>query len=130
MIYSIAIYGSPYGNPSSLTALRFSEALLASEHQLLRVFFYHDAVHTASLLATPPQDESSLYDGWRQLAEKHNLDLVICVAAALKRGILDEQEAGRWNKLSHNLGPAFTLSGLGQLIDATIKADRHISFGA
>ena len=40
------------------------------------------------------------------------------VAAALRRGIKDEV-----------LAPGFRISGLGQLVDAGIKADRTVTFG-
>ena len=129
MIYSIAVYGSPYANPSSLAALRFSQAVIAAGHSIYRVFFYHESVHTGSLLATPAQDQTSLHEQWSTLATDYDIELIVCIAAALKRGVIDEQEADRWNKQGHNMGSPFILSGLGQLIDATMGADRHISFG-
>ncbi|MCK5275745.1 MAG: DsrE family protein, partial [Alphaproteobacteria bacterium] len=52
------------------------------------------------------------------LAEEHNLDLVVCVAAALRRGIKDDI-----------LAPGFRISGLGQLIEAGIVSDRLVTFG-
>ncbi|MCL4725662.1 MAG: DsrE family protein, partial [Rhodocyclaceae bacterium] len=55
---------------------------------------------------------------WAKLAEEHEIDLVVCVAAALRRGIKDE-----------NLAPGFRISGLGQLIEAGIQADRMVTFG-
>jgi tRNA 2-thiouridine synthesizing protein D len=54
------------------------------------VFFYREGVHNASALASPPRDEHSLPLAWQQLAQEYQLDLVVCVAAALRRGILDE----------------------------------------
>ncbi|CAH0990111.1 Putative sulfurtransferase DsrE [Sinobacterium norvegicum] len=129
MIFSIAIYGAPYSSAASISAIQFAEAATEQGHELYRVFFYHDGVQTASLFTTPPQDEPALYLRWQALARDHNIDLVVCVAAALKRGVLDQDEAERWSKPGNNLAESFTLSGLGQLVDATIKADRHITFG-
>ena len=43
---------------------------------------------------------------------------MVCVAAALRRGIKDE-----------NLAPGFRISGLGQLIESGIQADRYVTFG-
>lgn len=129
MIFSIAIYGAPYSSASSISAIKFAEAAIAEGHSIYRVFFYHDGVQTASLLTTPPQDEPALYLRWQALSGEYNIDLVVCVAAALKRGVLDHGEAERWSKPSNNLAEQFNLSGLGQLVDATIKADRHITFG-
>ena len=55
---------------------------------------------------------------WTKLAQDHNIDLVVCVAAALRRGIKDE-----------NLAPGFRISGLGQLIESGIQSDRYVTFG-
>ena len=55
---------------------------------------------------------------WAKLGQEHNIDLVVCVAAALRRGIKDE-----------NLAPGFRISGLGQLIESGIQADRYVTFG-
>ena len=64
-----------------------------------------------------------------ELAEKHKLDLVLCIAAAQRRGVLDESEAKRNGKDANNIAPGFRISGLGQLIEAGIQADRLVTFG-
>ena len=129
MIFSLAIYAAPYSLQASDSAYRFALALVNNGHQLYRVFFYHDAVHNASALATPPQDEANLPQNWQKLGNDHNVDLVVCIAAALKRGMLDQQEANRYEKPASNLSSNFALSGLGQLVDAAIVSDRLITFG-
>lgn len=129
MIFSLAVYSAPYSSQASYTAYQFAKALLAQGHQLHRVFFYHDGVHNATGLAVPPQDEFDLQTAWQTLAQSHNLDVVVCIAAALKRGVIDEREAKRYNKASHNLIDDFSVSGLGQLIEAAAVSDRLISFG-
>lgn len=50
---------------------------------------------------------------------QHGVALNICVAAALRRGIIDETEAGRLGLPSANLQPGFTLSGTGALAEAS-----------
>lgn len=130
MIFSLAIYAAPYSSQASDSAYRFATAVLANGHQLYRVFFYHDAVHTASVLTTPPQDELNLSQNWQHLSKAHNIDLVVCIAAALKRGLLNEQEAHRYEKPAFNLADGFTISGLGQLVDAAVISDRLITFGS
>jgi tRNA 2-thiouridine synthesizing protein D len=129
MIFSLAIYAAPYSSQASDTAYRFATALIANEHQLYRVFFYHDGVHNSSALITPPQDEINLPLKWQQLSKDHNVDLIVCVAAALKRGVLGEPEAKRYDKSTHNLHQNFEISGLGQLIDAAVISDKLITFG-
>ncbi len=129
MIFSLAIYAAPYSSQASDSAYRFALALLESGHTLYRVFFYHDAVHAASSLITPPQDEIHLTQNWQAIAQKHNVDLVVCIAAALKRGLLNQQEATRHEKPAANLAEGFEISGLGQLVDAAVISDRLITFG-
>ncbi len=63
------------------------------------------------------------------MAEKYKLDLVVCVAAAQRRGILDADEAKRHSKDANNIAPGFRISGLGQLIEAGIQAERLVTFG-
>lgn len=129
MIFSLAIYAPPYSSQASDSAYRYALALLEKGHTLYRVFFYHDAVHTASSLVTPPQDEIHLTQNWQSIAQKHNIDLVVCIAAALKRGLLNQQEANRYEKPAANLAEGFEISGLGQLVDAAVISDRLITFG-
>ncbi len=130
MKYALAIYGAPTSCQSAHTAFRFAETLLAEGHELYRVFFYHDGVYAGSSLASPPQDEQNLPIMWRELAEKHGIDLVVCIAASVRRGVLDERESDRYEKTTHNLVGTFELSGLGQLVDAAVEADRLVTFGA
>jgi tRNA 2-thiouridine synthesizing protein D len=96
---------------------------------VFRVFFYHDGVYNSSRLTTPPQDDRNIVNRWADLAAKHNLDMVVCVAAAQRRGIVDEGEAKRNGKDATNIDPRFRISGLGQLIEAAIQSDRLVVFG-
>jgi tRNA 2-thiouridine synthesizing protein D len=129
MIFSLAVYSAPYSSQASYSAYQFAVAALNQGHSVHRVFFYQDGVHNATCLAAPPQDEFNLQQAWQRLAKDHNLDLVVCIAAALRRGILDEGEAKRYDKPSHNVASEFTISGLGQLVEAAVISDRLISFG-
>jgi tRNA 2-thiouridine synthesizing protein D len=130
MKFAIVVHGAPYGSGSSWSALHFAAAVLRAGHEIYRVFFYHDGVYNGNALMAPPQDELDLHSEWVQLAARHHLDVVVCIASCLRRGILDETEADRYDKPGHNLDAAFQISGLGQLIDAGINADRVVTFGA
>ncbi|MGK0440423.1 MAG: tRNA 2-thiouridine synthesizing protein D [Pseudohongiellaceae bacterium] len=130
MKYSILVLGAPYSTQSMSTALRFSKALLKKNHSIFRVFFYHDAVNAGNSLITPPQDEQNIPAQWQALVKEHQLDLVVCIASALKRGVLNETEADRYEKPTHNLLEGFDISGLGQLVEAMAQSDRVVSFGA
>lgn len=127
MIFSLAIYSS-LSAQSQDSAYQFAHALLSQGHQLYRVFFYHDGAYQGSALPCPPQDETDHTARWQALAKTYNIDLVICIAAGLRRGILDQREAQRYEKAQFNLADGFTLSGLGQLVEATVQSDRLITF--
>ena len=128
MRFAITVHGGPYTNQSSHSALNFAKAVLHEGHDLYRVFFYHDGVYNGSEIMAPPQNEIDLYGEWRQLALNHELDLVVCIASALRRGVINPTEAERYEKSAANLGKPFTISGLGQLIDAALSADRLVTF--
>ncbi len=129
MKYTLAIYGAPYSSQAPQTALSFAKSLLESGHSIYRLFFYMDGVHNASAIAVPPQDEVNIPAEWSALIRKYDLDAVVCIAAALRRGIIDKTEAERYEVSAHNFAEGFTLSGLGQLVDAGIASDRLITFG-
>jgi len=129
MRYAILLMGAPYSDQASHSALRFAHAVLARGHRLEAVFFYHEGVHNAARLAAPPQDEPHLVDGWARLAAEHGVALQVCIAAALRRGLLDEREAARHGKQGSSVAAPFELSGLGQLIDLSTRCDRLITFG-
>lgn len=130
MIFSLAVHTPPYTYQGSETALRFASALLDEGHELYRVFFYHDGVYNGNALGVPPDDAPDIPKRWATLAQSHDIDLVVCIAAALKRGILDEGESKRYAKSAADLQDGFVISGLGQLIDAVVVSDRFITFGA
>lgn len=130
MNFTIAVYAAPYTNQASDTAYAFARTALEAGHDISRIFFYHSGVLNANGLAVPPQDEVDITERWAELSKKHSMELAVCIAAALKRGILDENEASRYERAQFNLHPAFNLVGLGQWVDAMINADRVLVFGA
>ena len=128
MDFAIAVMGGPQSSQAPLSALRFAEAVIRGGHTLSRVFFYEDGVYTANVLSTPPQDEPDINRRWSDFGQAHGIDLVICVASALRRGVLDETEADRYDKGRSNIAPGFVISGLGQLIDSAVNAERLVTF--
>ena len=118
MKIGLMVNEGPYTHQASDTAWQFARAALSAGHQIPRVFFYHDGVNNGTRLTEPPVDDRNVVSRWTKLAEENQIDLVVCVAAALRRGIMDE-----------NLAPGFRISGLGQLADVGIKADRLVVFG-
>jgi tRNA 2-thiouridine synthesizing protein D len=129
MKFGILVNEGPYTHQASDTAYHFTAAALKMGHEIVRVFFYHDGVNNGTRLGVPPQDDRNITKRWCALGEEYKLDMVLCVAAAQRRGLLDENEAKRAAKDTDNMAPGFNISGLGQLIDAGIQADRLMVFG-
>ena len=129
MLFSIVVNAAPVQSQGAETALRFAKAVLRQGHQIYRVFFYRDGVHNGTALNCQPQDEQNIPHAWAELSQEHQLDLVICIAAGARRGVINASEAKRYSHAQHNLAPEFELSGLGQLVDATLKSDRVVTFG-
>jgi tRNA 2-thiouridine synthesizing protein D len=129
MKLAILVNEGPYTHQAADSAYQFTKAALEKGHEIFRVFFYHDGVNNGTRLMTPPQDDRHIQKRWTELAEKHALDLVVCVAAAQRRGIVDPDERRRHGKDADNIAPGFRISGLGQLIEAGIQADRLVAFG-
>ena len=127
MKFSIIIKSLP-SSSSSNTAIKFIETALDAGHEIYRVFFYQAGVAHANNFSIAPRDEHSVIEHWIKLKEQYELDLVVCVAAALRRGVVNDEEAKRYEKNGANLHSIFEISGLGQLVDASINSDRVISF--
>lgn len=118
MKFGILVNEGPYQHQASDSAYLFCKAAIAKGHTVTRVFFYHDGVNNSTRLTEPPQDDRNVVARWSRLGQEHGVDLVVCVAAALRRGIKDE-----------NLAPNFRISGLGQLVEAGVQNDRLVVFG-
>lgn len=129
MKFSIVVHSAPYTSEGAHTAFRFCQAVLGEGHEIYRLFFFRDGVHNLTRLAVVGQEETNLQTAWENLINEHNLDAVACVTSALKRGIIDQQEAERYEKSAHSLYEAASIAGLGQLVDAVSNSDRVLNFG-
>lgn len=134
MLFTLVIHTAPlslYGG-TAYSAYQFAQALLQEGHSIHRLFFYGEGVHNLNAQAITPQGEFDLPNAWQALIKEHHIDSVVCIAAAVRRGLLDEKEKKRHQThervLSNNLLQGSELSGLGQLIEATSQSDRTITF--
>ncbi|CAI0802913.1 MULTISPECIES: sulfurtransferase complex subunit TusD [Serratia] len=126
--YCLLVTGPAYGTQQASSAWQFAQALLAAGHRITSVFFYREGVLNANQLTSPASDEFDLVRAWVALAQQHGVELNVCVAAALRRGVTDEQEAAQLALVAANLQPGFTLSGLGSLAEAALSNDRLVQF--
>ena len=130
MNIAIAIHGDAATSESPRLALRFARAAVAKGHGIHRVFFYHAGVNLANSLVVQPQGEVDTAAEWAAFADENGIELAVCVAAALRRGVLGSEDAARYERPVANVKPPFQIVGLGQMVEAAIVADRFVTFCA
>lgn len=126
--YCLLVTGPAYGTQQASAAYQFALALIACGHQLDSIFFYREGVLNGNLLSAPASDEFDLVRSWQRMAADHQVALNVCVAAALRRGVIDETEAHNQGHGKTNLQPGFHLTGLGSLAEASLTCDRLVQF--
>ena len=130
MIYSLLVTSSPACGQSNRHAVRFATALLAAGHTVRRVFFLDQGTLSGAQASVFPQDEANPIADWQQLASEDSVELTLCITSALRYGMLDASEAARYEKQGPTVPAAFTIAGLGDLIEACAESDRVVTFGA
>jgi len=116
---AVLVTTSPYNN-LSVTALDYIEAALKSGVKLVGVFFYQDGVMHANKNNQIASDEFQAIQHWQRLKQSYKLPLHLCITAAEKRGMSDEN--------LDNIHSIFTVSGLGELVELSSMADRVVQF--
>ncbi len=129
MKFSIVVYAAPASSEAAGSAYRFTRALLDEGHEIHRLFFFSDGVHNANRLTVAAQDEINLPAEWHRLIENYELDSVVCVSSAIKRGVINSEEAERYELDADSLYSSSGIAGLGQLVDAALQSDRLVQFG-
>lgn len=127
MKFVVLVTAPPYSGEGSLLAYHFCQNALETGHEIIQVFFYSDGAHHANQLHATASDEINIVTLWRNLATQHHLELIACVSASQRRGILDDDEAKQ--QQSHgNLADGFKIAGLGQFMMALHQADQMVQF--
>ncbi|NUF49013.1 sulfurtransferase complex subunit TusD [Gilliamella sp. ESL0250] len=116
--YTLVVMGPAYGTQSAYCAYQFAQVLLSNTpHTIKNIFFYADGVYNGNRYTDPASDEFDLISAWQELSQKHAFTLTVCVAAAQRRGIIE-----------NNLADHFQLTGLGELSESIAMTDRTIQF--
>ena len=126
--YSVLITSSPFKGDTALRALAFVQGAIDNGDVINHVFFYSDGVHHTNNLMLNTGDELFALDSWRALATAHHVKLLVCITAAVKRGIVSELEA-KENGIAHaNLAAPFEQAGLGEFFTALHECNRLVQF--
>lgn len=129
MKYALQVNSSPGASRSGLDAYHFVEAAIQAGHEVIRVFFYKEGIYHAFRYNSPPDDELQLTTLWSDLATTYAVDLVVCISAAQRRGLLAADEARLQGKTDNDLADGFRIAGLGLWLEASLQADRCLVFG-
>ncbi len=127
MKLNLIVNGAVYSSQTAYSAYCFAKQAVV-KHQVTQVFFYQDGVTQANSLSSPLADEFDAVQAWAELAEQYNIDLVVCISAAERRGVIDDEQREEFAKPAANLHAKFRIQGLGAMHDATLSADRTVSF--
>lgn len=115
MRIDLLVQGAPFTTAAAERACAFARAALAAGHRVGSVFFYKDAVAVGNRFAT---DDDGARDAWRMLAAEGGFELMICISAAGRRGVVENR----------SVADGFVIVGLGQLIQAMEECDRLVTF--
>ena len=119
MRYTLLVLTPPDLGSSARHAAGFCEALLSAGHEVDCVFFFDAGVLTLRGDCEAQQDERDLRADWSTLQTRHDLQLFACVASAARFGVSADAGAG---------APSFTIAGLGELVEASERSDRLLTF--
>ena len=126
--YSILITSSPFQGDTALRALAFAQGVIDNGDVINNVFFYSEGVNHANSLMLKTGDELHALEGWKSLAAEHKVKLLVCITAAVKRGIVSEQEAMENGLAYANLTAPFEQAGLGEFFTALHKCNKLVQF--
>lgn len=127
MIFQLNIYAPPWSSNATEKAVAFAQQALADGHEIKRVFFFFDGVYHGLSTQSPASDEFNQLAQWQALANQ-GVELLICIAAAANRGILNAEEAQRYEQKLTTCDDCFEITGLGQWAAGFHDADRILSF--
>lgn len=120
--YTILVMGPAYGTQSSSCAYQFCQSLIDnSSHHIQSIFFYADGTLNANDFVNPANDEFAIVTAWQQFSETYHIPLFVCIAAAQRRGVVNQSP-------HNNVGSLFQCVGLGELSDSIANSDRVIQF--
>ncbi|WP_108127054.1 sulfurtransferase complex subunit TusD [Saccharospirillum mangrovi] len=128
MNYQLNVYAAPWSSNAQADALAFAAALADSDHRLVRVFFFMDAVYSGLSTQAPSADEPDWRQRWIDLQQQTQCELLLCIAASANRGLLNDTEAQRQAKPIATVEAPFELVGLGQWAAGFGDCDRVVSF--
>ncbi|WP_026972358.1 sulfurtransferase complex subunit TusD [Aliagarivorans marinus] len=120
--YTLIVTSPVYGHQGSATALNLARAVLEEGHTLHAVFFYQEGVSNALATTMPAGDEIDMVKQWQQLKADSACQLLVCSAAAQRRGVLGQEEGEQRDIIIDG----FEQTGLAEMSIAMLEADKVV----
>lgn len=122
---------TPPNSNLTTSAINLVHAAIENNVKVIGVFFYQDGVLNAAKHLSIPSDEFQTLTQWQQLNSRYDVPLYLCISAAEKRGLTDElnnhePSSHEPSQETSNIDSVFTVSGLGELVELTSKAERVV----
>jgi len=124
----VLIVNSDVNSQGAYSAYVFAKELLKQQYKISQVFFYQDGISNTNALVCPASDEINLVALWQSLNIDFDVELICCVAASLRRGVVDAALQQEQQLASFNLAQGFRLGGLGEFVAASATSDKLIQF--
>lgn len=115
--YIITLHSAPWSTQSVATACDFAETAISMGKEVKALFLYQDAVLNASNSLDIPSDEFNGGARLHALHQKFGTKIMLCVTAASKRGINQD-----------NISKGYTIAGLAEFAEMTTSTDKVIQF--
>ncbi len=125
---TLLISSSPAQSQGSYSAYRFAQAAVASGHQIRGIFFYAGGADNANGLQVHLSQERNMFKLWQQLSQQLQIPLMVCVSAANRRGVINQESAEQHDLTQYSLLPPFTEVGLGELAVLRKQSDKVVQF--
>lgn len=122
---------TPPNSNLTTTAIDIIEQAINNHIDIVGVFFYQDGVLNAAKNLMIANDEYQSQLAWQTLSQQHHIPLYLCNTAAEKRGLAqdlndDSNNQQQCTTATDVIHPAFTVAGLGELVQLTSTAQRLI----
>lgn len=126
--FTLLVTDGPLNSSSAHHARAFAVSALAAGHEVKGVFFYSGATQTGNALISPVAAEPNQHQLWQAFQQDTAIPLYLCVSAALRRGVVAQEDAEELNLPQANIGSHFQSVGLGELVALMRDSDRMLQF--
>lgn len=100
---------------SSVCALEQVRTVIAQQHIISCIYFLFDGAYLANKYIDMPTDEINLSREWQNFARDNALELLVCSASGLRRGICPE-----------TIATGFRFGSIGELVESCAAADQVV----